>query len=208
MFQSKLANIEKYHNDDVKSAFERASLRMCEARDLRLNYPAVSNLLCYIAIETLANIIEYFRITKAQKITDFIVKTGVEKSINKTDVFINFFSIFCPEDLKSQIQFKKHSLNDVDKIYDSDFKDFLRYLYVKNRCYIVHKGLFRYFEDDCSWGDIFIDAKGKKCFISVTVSNNEWVLNATTGCFLNFLKDPTLIRNGNRNNQKVPSIKK
>lgn len=187
-FKSQLANIEQCYNDDVKRAFERASLRIHEADELKLSHPAVSNLLCYIAIETLANTIEYFKKTTGQENTDFIFKTNVEKKINKTNVFINFCNDFCPDDLKLQVRFKKYSYNNQANVYESDFKDFLRYLYTKNRCYIVHKGLFRLFEVDSSWGDIFIDTKGEKCVVSVNVGSNDWIFTTTTRCFINFLK--------------------
>ncbi len=181
--------LEGIDNEDIRRSFIIASLRVVEAIRIKSEYPVIANLLCYIAIETLSNTIAYFVMTKGEKHTDFTINFKIEKKINKTKEFINFIDEYCPESLKSNIKFKKY-INDKECAHS--FKDILRFLYQKNRCYIVHKGLFRNIEHNSSYVDVFIDEQGKKCAVSISTvqcSLENWLCETVKRCFVSFLKD-------------------
>ena len=122
-----------------------------------------------------------------KKHKDFSVNYKIEKQINKTKEFQDFLNTYCPKQLKQKINFRKQ-MDGLD--VPSSFKDVLRYLYLRNRCVIVHKGLFRNIEENTLSTDVFIDANGKKCCVSIDFPNScltKWLHQVVKESFKEFL---------------------
>jgi len=188
VLEKAICKIKDKDNEDIERAFILASMRLVEADELRANYPVVSNLLCYIAVETLSNWIAYFKKTSGKKHTDFKCNQKIERDINKTKEFCDFLTKHCPNALKIGIDFNKtvERENECSTFYEA-----MRYLYQKNRCWIVHKGIFRQIEKNTSLTDVYIDEGGNKSCVTIQICGStltEWLYEVAKDSFLNFLK--------------------
>lgn len=187
LFKSALETLARKQNEYVENAFIIANLRLAQSSKFSEEDPIVANLLCYIAVETLTNTIAYFKVTKGIKHKDFQINCQIEKRIKKTEEFINFLSSFSPPALQQRIVFKKYL---GEKTIPGSFREFLRYLYVRNRCLVVHKGLSRTLESNERFLDAFIDEKGTYYSVDVGIRNKNltlWLIEAVEGSFKEFL---------------------
>ena len=164
-----------------------ANLKLIDSKILKSKHPVIANLLCYIAVETLCNYLAYFRKTKGIKYTDFLENYEIERKIKKSKEFQNFLNKYCPSSYKNMIKFQKRINNCPTR---STFVDVLQYLYQRNRCIIVHKGLFRNIEENTTSIDTFIDRNKRKCQVSISIPGNcltEWFYMVVRESFVQFL---------------------
>ncbi|MDP2939292.1 MAG: hypothetical protein Q8O13_04325 [Candidatus Omnitrophota bacterium] len=179
--------VNNFKNEDIKKGFRFGSLCISQANKLKKNFPDISNLLYYCAVEAVSNSLAFIKKTSRIKNANFKIKYDIERKINKTKEFVNFIDKYCIDSIKKEVKFQKEENN---QIIDLEFRDFLRYLYQRNRCLMVHKGLFRNFKQ-CI--DLFVDGKNNVCNIMFTIDkhNNftEWFSKAVKSCFQNFLKE-------------------
>lgn len=186
-FREAVDAIEDGHNLYVKKAFMLGSLCLAEAKELKRKYPRPGLLLCYVAVETLSNCLAYFKKTKGFKNNNFKENYRIENTINKTMEFCNFLNSHCPKPLINKIRFKKYVNNSIKQ---SDFYEFLRYLYQKSRSYAVHKGIFRTLGSSNSFSDVYINEKGENCYVAIEIKGNTlpgWLFKVACGSFKNFL---------------------
>ncbi len=186
-FKEAMNKLENNQNKYIKKAFMIASLRLIEADQFKTKEPVLANLLCYIAVETLSNNLAYFKKTDGIKHSDFKINYKIEMKINKTQEFQNFLSKYSTPALQKRVDFKKLVNN---SFIQASFNDVLRYLYLRNRCVIVHKGIFRTVEENYSFSDVFIDEKGVKSAIIIRILRGnltQWFFELVKDSFLNFL---------------------
>jgi len=182
-FNVSMERLGKKHNADIQKAFMLGSLRLIDAKRFLVDEFILANLLCYISVETLSNTLEYFDETKGIKHTDFSINYKIERNINKTQAFQKFLMNYSSSESREQIIFKKEGML-------ASFEEAMRYLYLRNRCLVVHKGLFRTLDANESLGDVFIDEQGNNCSISIEIIDanlTEWFFNLVKGSYLNFL---------------------
>jgi len=182
--------IRNNYAEYMERAFMRSSLRVLEAVDLKNQYPEVALLLCYVAAETLSNNLAYYQATGGREITDFKMKCEKERKLGKSKAFENFFDSYCPDILKAKVIMKKKVADGSNHFLS--FKDIIYYLYQKNRCYFVHKGIFRNFNSNTSFYDVFIDRDNKKCTASFETRQYTlagWFCHAMKASLTEFLKE-------------------
>ncbi|UCB57100.1 MAG: hypothetical protein JSV30_00455 [Candidatus Omnitrophota bacterium] len=190
-FKQAINDLQNNQNEYIKKAFMLASLRLIEAERFKTQEPVLANLLCYIAVETLSNNLAYFNKTGGIRHSDFKINYKIEAKINKTQEFQNFLLKYSDPILQKQVKFEKQINN---SSIQAPFNDVLRYLYLRNRCVIVHKGIFRTVEGNCSLTDVFIDEKGVKSTITIEIPGGnltQWFYELVKDSFMNFLNQNT-----------------
>lgn len=191
-FKQFVNTLESDYDTDIKDYFIIASLWIVDANSFIQTRQDLSKLFCYIAIETLANRLEYYK-KKQGDYSDYVTYLNTINGINKTKSFQTFLEIYCTKTTFEQIIFEKEINN---KKVKSTTSDISRYIYQKDRCEIVHQGLRRNFNKNLPLYDKFKDENGNECDICIKFTNSsfaDWLFNATKESFRNFLLNPKQI---------------